>query len=728
MGSYLEVAVPTPLRQVFHYQLPASLQHVEPGMRVQIEFGRRKLVGIAMSRSSQLPQGVRPEQTKPVLACLDQQPVWPSALFDMLRWAADYYLHPVGEVMATALPVLLRQGEQLSELSEELVAATPCDDTVLNRAPQQKALYQALLQAPMSRTEIKAAGYTQQIVKSLLQKQLVCWQQQQQDELAWDPASLKVHYPEGLMLTEEQNQALNQISQHASDCHLLFGITGSGKTEVYLRAIEAVLKEGRQALVLVPEIGLTPQTIARFRGRFDAPLEVLHSGLTDKERLAAWRRARSGSAAIIIGTRSALFTPLLNPGIIIVDEEHDASFKQQDGFRYSARDLAVLRGALENMPVLLGSATPSLESLHNAKTGRYHLSMLRHRPAEASSPGMQLLDVRDRPLEEGFAPALLDQIKANLHAGNQTLVFINRRGFAPVLFCGQCSWSASCRRCDARMTYHRSRGRLICHHCGSESPVPSQCGDCGSDDIMGMGAGTERIEAFLQQQFFGYPVFRIDRDTTRGKTAMADFLDTIGQGEPALLVGTQMLAKGHHFPDVTLVVMLDMDGGFFSTDFRAIEKTAQMVLQVAGRSGRADKPGQVVLQTRISNNPYFQHLMRGNYEKFADQLLSERQQYNLPPYSYQSLIRAESVQQQDPQQFLASIRQQLSSTQLGDIFGPVPAIMERRAGRFRAQLLLTAPTRGQLHNLAAQAVSIASNHSAARRVRWSIDVDPVDLY
>ena len=278
------------------------------------------------------------------------------------------------------------------------------------------------------------------------------------------------------------------------------------------------------------------------------------------------------------------------------------------------------------------------------------------------------------------------------------------------------------------MTYHRSRGRLICHHCGSESPVPSQCGDCGSDDIMGMGAGTERIEAFLQQQFFGYPVFRIDRDTTRGKTAMADFLDTIGQGEPALLVGTQMLAKGHHFPDVTLVVMLDMDGGFFSTDFRAIEKTAQMVLQVAGRSGRADKPGQVVLQTRISNNPYFQHLMRGNYEKFADQLLSERQQYNLPPYSYQSLIRAESVQQQDPQQFLASIRQQLSSTQLGDIFGPVPAIMERRAGRFRAQLLLTAPTRGQLHNLAAQAVSIASNHSAARRVRWSIDVDPVDLY
>ncbi|MAK87456.1 MAG: primosomal protein N', partial [Pseudomonas sp.] len=515
---------------------------------------------------------------------------------------------------------------------------------------------------------------------------------------------------------------------------LLEGVTGSGKTEVYLQLIHRVLEAGKQALVLIPEINLGPQTLARFEQRFNARIALLHSNVNDRERLDAWLAARDGEADIIIGTRSALFTPMKNPGLIIIDEEHDASYKQQEGLRYHARDLALLRARQENLPIVLGSATPSLESLHNAHSGRYALLKLTQRAGNAQSPRFLRLDVKSRPLDAGISGPLQQAIGQTLGAGQQVLVYLNRRGFAPTLLCHDCGWLSQCPRCDARMTLHQRHNELRCHHCGHVERPPRNCPDCGKVDLRPVGAGTERAEERLGILFPDYPVLRIDRDSTSRKGAMEQMIGTINRGEPCLLVGTQMLAKGHHFPRVTLVAILDADGGLFSADFRASERMAQLIVQVAGRAGRAEEPGKVIIQTHLADHPLLVQLTEQGYFAFAEQALSERRAAGLPPFSHLALLRAEAQKPGQAEAFLDDAcnlaEQLLDQLQLNgvDLLGPVHAPMERRAGRYRAQLLLQGNARATLHRLMGAWVPMLEQLPGGRAVRWSLDVDPIDLF
>jgi primosomal protein N' (replication factor Y) len=510
---------------------------------------------------------------------------------------------------------------------------------------------------------------------------------------------------------------------------LLEGVTGSGKTEVYLRVIQAAMARGLQALVLVPEIGLTPQTVERFRRRLGEVVTVLHSGLSERERLTAWLAARTGKASVVVGTRSAVFVPLPRLGVVVVDEEHDLSFKQQEGFRYSARDLAVVRARREEVPILLGSATPSLETLHNAAEGRYRRLPLPERAAGAGEPALSVVDLRRRPLRSGLSAPLLSAVAACLGRGEQVLLFLNRRGYAPILICHGCGWSAPCPRCDAHLTWHRREGTLRCHHCGVVRSAPDACPGCGGRDLRPVGSGTERLEEALADAFPRARLARVDRDSTRRRGALEQTLARAQAREADLLIGTQMLAKGHHLPGVTLVGVVDADGGLFSTDFRASEHLAQRIVQVAGRAGRGERPGQVLIQTHHPQHPLLQALVREGYSGFAVRALAERRQAALPPFSHAVLLRAQAPTIEAALGFLDRARGVLPGG-LPDgleVLGPVPAPMQRRAGRHRAQLLLQAGRRGPLHTLLERWLPDLEGLAGDRRLRWSVDVDPLEM-
>jgi primosomal protein N' (replication factor Y) len=532
-------------------------------------------------------------------------------------------------------------------------------------------------------------------------------------------------------LNAEQSAAVEQAARDMTryQAVLLDGVTGSGKTEVYLQLVERVLAENRQALVLLPEINLTPQLEARFRARFGAPLAVFHSGLNETERCRAWLSAQRGEVAILLGTRSALFTPMPRLGLIVLDEEHDASFKQQESFRFSARDAAVMRARLLNIPVVLGSATPSLESLANAAAGRYRHLRLTERAGNAAPPAFRMVDIRAQPLYEGLSATLLGHIGQNLERREQVLLFVNRRGFAPTLICHGCGWVAGCRRCDARLVVHARDRRLRCHHCGHEEVKPARCPVCGVEDLRPLGLGTERVERALRERFPHAGVARIDQDSTRRKGSLQTMLDGIHSGAVDILLGTQMLAKGHHFPNVTLAAMVDVDAGFYSTDFRAAERTAQLIVQVAGRAGRENRPGTVILQTRHPEHPLLLNLIRSGYPSFAAAALDERRAAGLPPYSHQALWRADAHNAESPQALLEQIRAWVLTQGLPVILlGPAPAPMLRQAGRFRFQLLMQSARRKPLHELVDCVIRRLEQAAPARSVRWSVDVDPIDVY
>ncbi len=721
----LEIAVPAPVRRSFHYLAPPGAKPA-PGIRCRVPFGNRTVVGLLLAVAPN--PAIDPARLKPVNDLIDEAAVLPPSILALCRWAADYYHYPVGEAFSHALPALLRQGGS-SKGEEERLFATSTNAEKLTRAPRQAALFQLLQQHPegLSRTDLAGMDFSSAVVRELIGKNLASWRSHQPASLPFDPGSvLKTDsLPE---LSTEQSHAVRTIQQGESSTTLMFGVTGSGKTEVYLRTIEQVLRQGRQALVLVPEIGLTPQTIKRFSDRFNVPVAVLHSGLTDRERMDGWRRAGNGEAGIVIGTRSAIFTPLKLPGVIVVDEEHDSSYKQQDGFRYNARDLAVYRARLEQIPVILASATPSLESWHNARQDRYQLVRLTERPGGAAAPRFQVLDLHRSAVIDGFTQPLIQAIRDRLQRNEQVLVFLNRRGYSPVLLCPACGWLAECSRCDARMTLHRSNHALICHHCGATARIPAVCPGCDGDELLPIGEGTQRLETALNQMFPDYPVIRIDRDSTRRRDAMTDFVNEIATGKPMILVGTQMLAKGHHFPNVTLVVIKEMDASFYSANFRAAERTAQLILQVGGRAGRAEKPGVVAIETNIPDQPIFRQLIDNGYELFADEILQERLRHMMPPFSHHALIRAEAVGKQTAIAFLESVADQLEPHPSVDVLGPIPASMERRAGRYRGQLLFTSGQRRELHQHLSLAISKAESGKLARQVRWSVDVDPIDLF
>ncbi|MCE8050588.1 primosomal protein N' [Halomonas daqingensis] len=732
----LRVAVPTPLRRLFDYRpcREAPAGGWLPGMRVRVPFGRRQVVGVVVECGDRSDFPL--EQLKPVDTWLDAEPL-PEDWLWLCRFTARYYQHSLGDTLHQAMPVLLRQGRPLAGRMRERWQAlvTPdADDPRLKRAPRQAELLAMLRQHPhgLPTQAIVAQGYSREQLATLVEKRLAV--REEIPLTAAEPATEQLLAEPALPLNREQAQALAAVHERLDAFHpcLLHGVTGSGKTEVYLQLIEAVVARGRQALLLVPEIGLTPQTLARFRSRFRVPVVALHSGLTDNERLDAWEAVASGRAPIVIGTRSAIFTPLARPGAIIVDEEHDGSFKQQEGLRYHARDLAVARAKHHGIPLVLGSATPSLESLYHAERGNYRHLRLTRRASRHAPARLELIDLRGRPRQGGLIPPAIEAIRTTLAAGHQVLVFINRRGFAPTLACHACGWLADCDSCDARMTLHRQPPMLACHHCDKRRPVPDACPDCGSADLRPLGSGTERTEETLATLFPKVLVHRIDRDSTRRRDAFERTLAEVRRGEPCLLVGTQMLAKGHHLPHVTLVIVVNADAGLYASDFRALEHSAQLLTQVAGRAGRAAHPGRVLVQTLHTDDPHLRLLAEHGYDALATQLLAERRAAALPPFRFLALLRLESPREEAATALgreAAAVLRDWLTAHAPDVscLGPVPAPMERRQNRYHMQLMLSGSRRSQLHAACARLTAWLEASPEARRVRWSLDVDPQTL-
>ncbi len=728
----LHLALPVPLRRSFAYLPPENDPTTPlPGCRYQVPFGNQTLVGILLYSNDTSPIAI--EKLKKADSRLDDTPVLSNDLLNLINWTANYYHQPLGEVFTTALPTLLRQGRPAISIEQEYWFCTdaPTKDLQqqLKRAPKQKALLDLLATSlhPEQRTtqQLNAAGYNKSLRDALVTKGLLTCQPAAESSSQTIP--LLKNTP--LELTTEQALALNSIELHKFSVTLLQGATGSGKTEVYLQLAEKILRQGKQVLFLVPEIGLTPQTLERIETRFNTCIHTLHSGLNDSERLQTWLYANQGKANIVVGTRSAIFTDFANLGLIILDEEHDLSFKQQDGLRYSARDLAVIRGQQRGIPVLLGSATPSLESMLNAQQGKYQLSTLHQRPGALHKPDIRFVDLRNRHLNAGMAEETLLAVRKTLDKKQQALIFLNRRGYAPTLMCKHCGWVCHCRHCDARMTLHSQPRHLRCHHCDFQRPVPKTCPDCQNTELDTVGQGTEQTEQTLQQLFPDVPTWRIDRDSTRRKQAMHKIISDILQGEPAILVGTQMLAKGHHFPNVTLVVIADADASLFSSDFRGPERMGQLLTQVAGRAGREALKGLVLIQTFHPHHPGFDTLISRGYATYAHAILSERKATQMPPYTYMAYLRAESKRSENALQLLREAlklsHQFITQHQLNVQFlGPMPAPIEKKNDRFRQVLQINATKRGHLQHLLHHLIPLLENHALGKRCRWAIDVDP----
>lgn len=719
------LALPLPLPRLFDYRPPEGevATAADVGVRARVPFGSRELIGVVAEVGP--PEADGPE-LRPALARLDPDPLLGGELLESLHWLARYTHAPLGEVLTTALPASLRRGELPPDTHAWAWQLTEAGQTARERlrAGRPRRLADRLLAGPCDEDALDVEfDDWRGAARALAKRDLV--------ERIAVPAVAHAPRPQsGPVLNAEQQVAVDALREARDGfaALLLDGVTGSGKTEVYLHAIADCLARGRQALVLVPEIGLTPQTLSRFRARLGVPVHALHSALSDGERARTWMAFARGEARVVVGTRSAVFLPLPEAGLIVVDEEHDGSFKQLDGIRYHARDFALVRGKALGVPVLLGSATPSLETLRNAHAGRYTHLRLQQRAGDAQPPSVRVCDVRKRSLEAGLSPELFDTIGRALDADGQVLVFKNRRGYAPVLLCHDCGWSAQCQRCDAPMTVHAGGRRLQCHHCGARRPVPNACPDCGGLALQPQGAGTERIEEVLAARFPDVPVLRIDRGTTQRRDALEHALAGFGT-QRGILVGTQMLAKGHDLPNLTLVAVVGVDEGLFSADFRAPEKLAQLLIQVAGRAGRARRKGEVLLQTHHPDHPLLATLLSGGYHAFADGELAQRELAGFPPFAHMAMFRAEAKQVDACEAFLRAARESLRA--LGaplDLHGPLPAPMPRRAGFQRMQLLLSAADRRSLHAALDAALPSIYASPEARRVRWSLDVDPVDLY
>ncbi len=729
------MAVDTPLRRLFDYlppAMPEGAAEPKPGARVWVPFGRRRLVGMVMDVAdrSDLP----PERLKPILEVLDAAPALEASALELIRWAAEYYHHPVGQVLAAALPALLRRGAGVAATEERWALTGSGSDAAAagepRRAPRQRALLEFLLSRGGTAVAGDLAGHSplwRDAARPLEQRG---WLARAEVALVEAPEPAQVRAA-GPTLLPEQRDAVERVAaaSRAYAAFLLEGVTGSGKTEVYLRLTEEALARGRAVLVLVPEIGLTPQLVGRFRERFAAPLAVLHSALTDSERLAAWRAAWSGRARIVLGTRSAVFAPLQDLGLIVVDEEHDPSFKQHEGaLRYSARDLAVVRARHASVPVLLGSATPSLETLHNVAASRYTRLRLLRRPGESRPPLLKLIDLRVSAIEAGISTPAVLAIERHLAAGAQVLIFLNRRGFAPTLLCTACGWIAPCRDCDARLTVHLAAARLRCHHCGADAPLPERCPQCGFA-VKPVGQGTERIEAALGARFPGVSIVRLDRDVVRRRGDLDEVVRRMSSGEARILVGTQMVTKGHDFPNLTLVVVLNADQGLFSSDFRAPERLAQTIVQVAGRAGRGNKPGEVLIQTEFPQHPLLVSLLERGYDGFTDAALEERLQASWPPFSRLAALRASGKTREAALGFLTEARAAAGAPpRVLKLLGPVPAAMAKRAGRYHAQLLIESRERRVLHRFLDGWLPQVEALKSAQRARWALDVDPLELF
>ncbi len=704
--------MPVPLPELFDYLPPDSASLPEPGSRVLVPFGRRRLVGLVMGQGPATTDG----ELKPVEQVLDDSLI-DRGLLELIQWCSRYYGFAPGEAVNLVLPGALRRTRPFRPPPPEAFALTPTGRQAnLNRAPRQAQIRQWLESGPLARDALLERGGSGAILSRMLEAGLIC--------AATAPfESTRQAGPE---LNLEQRHAVAAIlrRRHEFSALLLAGVTGSGKTEVYLHVARRLLDRGRQVLLLIPEIGLTPQLVRRIEARLGRRAYTYHSGLSDGERLATWQAAREGRAEVVVGTRSAVFLPLARPGLIVVDEEHDGSFKQQDGARYHGRDVAVMRARWLKIPIVLGSATPSLESLNNADNGRYHLLELTRRAGQARQPDWKVIDQRGQP--GPVSPLLQAAIERHLQNDGQVLLYRNRRGYAPVMMCNGCGWQADCHRCSAHLTWHQQIERLQCHHCGSSARRPPRCPECGSPDLAELGAGTERLEEALADRFSPVPVHRVDRDSMTGKEDFEKLLETVRGGDPCILVGTQMLAKGHHLPGVTLAAVLDVDQALFSADFRAPERLGQAVCQVAGRAGRGQQAGEFLLLTRHPENPLLADLVKGQYLPYARTLLAERHAAALPPATSLALLRAQAHQAEPARRFLTQCARQLAGLGV-EVSGPIPAIMSRRGGYWRFQLWLQADQRGVLLKVLSAVLPGLYRLPLARKVRWHLDMDPTEL-
>ena len=731
-SQLIEVLVPIPLMEKFSYLAPKDDQSpLKQGSRVLVPFGRRTLVGIIWDFSKK--DSSDPRKYKHIIKVLDDRPLLDSHSMDLAEWASRYYHYPLGEIISYFFPPSLRKGKEASFKESKYLELTSkgsfLKEEDLARAPGQKKLVSLLKEKKeLSAKSAKAYGISNAVINGLEQKGYI-------SKFSRELSPYKKVKDNKLLpskkLNKEQVEAVKSIkgSQDKNQTFLIDGITGSGKTEVYLQAIQDIVNNGKQALILIPEIGLAPQAEERFKEYFGDRVMSFHSAKNDREKVDAWLGASRGLVDIIIGTRSSVFLPMKNLGIIVVDEEHDLSFKQMDKFRYSARDMALYRAKLEKVPVVLASATPSLETLKNAQEDKYKVLKLSQRATGASLPAFQAVDLRGKELNEGLSNELLEATQSELSKGNQVLIFLNRRGYAPSMICKVCGWISNCERCDALMTVHKNPLKLHCHHCDAQKSYPNKCPSCDSNDFLKYGFGTERLEEFLHNRFPEIITLRIDSDSTKKKETLNEYFHEIKKGNPLILLGTQLLAKGHHFPEVTLVGIVDADSGLFSADFRGSERVAQLMTQVSGRAGRDKKPGRVILQSYCPDHPQIEEIVTGSYEKFAQKLLEERKAYKIPPFSYQAKIFAESPKSLTSRDFILNL---LNKSKIDEklksnlrIVGPLPSIMEKKSGVFRWELSIFSTNRSDLHKFLDVMQSRLYHPKLSKSVRWSIDVDPL---
>jgi len=730
--SVLIIALPVPLYQRFEY-LPAKdldYKSYKLGTRVRVQFGARKLIGLIVDKAahSSLPVS----KLKHVTEVLDNEPIFDNTLLELLFWAAEYYQQPIGEVLFTALPSVLRKGKFIAPATNTLykLSADKNFNEELARAPKQRLIVELLKANPQGLSADEIAKHTpswRSTMNALLSKNFV--EKLHQEALSTFLATK--NGVEKLKLNTEQQQVYEELTTKLDkfNCCLLDGVTGSGKTEIYLSLAKDVLTKDKQILILVPEIGLTPQLLQRIESRLGEKVNLMHSGLNDNERAQTWLATKTNKANIVVGTRSAIFLPFSKLGLIIIDEEHDLSFKQHEGFLYNARDIAIYRAKQLKIPILLGTATPSFETQHNVNKERYQRLMLLNRAQDSSIPDVKLIDMRSKASSDGLSNELIKAMQTELDNNNQILLFLNRRGYAPTIICQECAWIAECSRCDARMTFYKNRNILKCHHCLKEEKVPDHCLTCNSDKLLWLGEGTQRIENRLKEIFPNTAITRIDRDSTRKKNALKEKLNEIHAGKYQIIIGTQMLSKGHDFPNVTLVGILNVDHGLFSTDFRATERLAQLLVQVSGRAGRSTKKGKVLLQTNLPEHPLLNCLLSQGYATFSNEALKIRKECALPPYTFMLMIRARANNVVMTKKFLQDVKSIMmkDNTRGLTIYGPIPAMMERKAGMYQSQLIIFSLYRKTLQlNLASWTQSI-TKLPLAKRVRWDIEVDPLEM-
>ena len=722
----IRVALDVPVNTLFDYIAPSATTH-HIGVRVQVPFGKKMVIGviIEVTNSSSFSKG----KLRSAKYIFDDIPPLPKALLDLFKFCSEYYHYPLGEVVMSGVPTRLRSSKpfvdkpQVKSQFHITEKGQLADTSLISKRSTLKHRLLALFRKSKVVNLVEIKQLSLGAVKVL--KELI--------ELGWveeTASAFKQKNSIEPILKKEQMNVVKNVAAETNQFNvwLLHGITGSGKTEVYLRLVALQLLQGRQTLVLIPEISLTPQLETVFRNRFPTTFIIsLHSGLNASERAKGWLQALNGTAQIILGTRLSVFTPISNLGLIIVDEEQDSSFKQQSGLCYSARDIAIFRAKYMNIPVMLGSATPSLESYHNTINRRYRMLRLSSRAADNSSlPSVRCIDLRAVKAREGLSEPLITALRKKIELKQQSLIFINRRGFAPVLMCKSCTWVATCSRCASHLVVHLQDKNLRCHYCGYKERILSSCPECGDQDIAPFGHGTQRVEAALNEQFPNARILRIDRDSIRRKEAWEKILEEIHGQRVDILVGTQILAKGHNFANLGLVGVLNPDASLYSTDFRAAEHLFSQLMQVAGRAGRASTTGEVLIQTKFPNHPLYHALQNHNYEEIAKMLLTERKVANFPPYVYQALLRAEAPKLSTALDFLSHVISIVYPGNEVEIFDPVPAQMAKLKGMERAHLLVQSGSRKELQKFLT-AWRVKLDKIPARKIRWTLDVDPIEF-